>query len=222
VVPGPPRDSGLVVFVWTRLGKFLHDQTTHTPALLKAALAHVQFETIQPFLDGDGNGRVGRLLITLLLCVEGILREPMLYLSLYLKQNRPRYYDLLERVRSEGEWEEWVEFFGEGIAETSENAVGAARKLQEMAEDDRGRIRDVGRRAGSAAAVHHALQRTPISTIPRLARKTRLSLPTIAKALGVLGELGIIREVTGKQRRRIYRYDRYLEILNQGTEPIRP
>jgi len=161
------------------------------------------------------------LLLTLLLCTEGILAQPMLYMSLYLKQHRRRYYELLDAVRSHGEWEEWVEFFATGVADTAESAVTAARKLQEVADADRERIEALGRRAASAPEVHRVLQRTPIATIPRLAKKTRLTLPTIAKALNVLMELGIVREITGKQRRRVYSYGRYISLLSEGTEPLR-
>jgi Fic family protein len=201
-----------------QLERFLHDRPVRTPPLLKAALAHVQFETIHPFLDG--NGRVGRLLVTLLLCAEGVLGEPMLYLSLYLKQHRARYYEMLNRVRRDGDWEAWVAFFAEGVAETAQSAVATARRLLEVAGSDRERVQQLGRRAGSAAPVHDALQRTPVCTIPRLAKKTKLTLPTIAKALHVLAELGVVREITGKKRHRVYSYDRYLKILSEGTEPL--
>lgn len=214
-VPPPPHR---VQEAMAALERFLHDQPARTPPVLKAALSHVQFETIHPFLDG--NGRVGRLLVTLLLCAEGVLREPMLYLSLYLKQHRARYYELLDAVRCDGEWEEWVTFFAEGVAEMAEGAVATARRLLELADRDRDRVQRLGRRAGSAAAVHHALQRTPVCTIPRLAKKTKLTLPTIAKALEVLEELRIVRETTGKQRHRIYSYDGYMGILSEGTEPL--
>lgn len=214
VPPPSPRVEELMA----QLERFLHDSSARTPALIKAALAHVQFETIHPFLDG--NGRVGRLLVTLLLCDEGILRQPMLYLSLYLKRHRERYYELLDAVRRQGEWEEWIEFFATGVAETAESAVASARMLQEVADADRERITALGRGAASAPAVHQALQRTPITTIPRLAKSTRLTVPTIAKAFAVLGELGIAREITGKQRHRIYSYDRYMNLLSEGTEPL--
>jgi Fic family protein len=212
-VPPPPQR---VQEAMADLERFLHNPTV--PPLIKAALAHVQFETIHPFLDG--NGRVGRLLVTLLLCSEGILSQPMLYMSLYLKEHRRRYYELLDAVRSHGQWEEWVEFFTTGVADTAESAVTTARKLQEVADADRGRIEALGRRAASAPKVHQVLQRTPIATIPRLAKKTRLTLPTIAKALGVLMDLGIVREITGKQRRRVYTYGRYISLLSEGTEPL--
>jgi Fic family protein len=185
---------------------------------VKAALTHVQFETIHPFLDG--NGRVGRLLITLVLCAEGVLREPMLYLSLYFKQHRPRYYELLDVVRRDGDWEAWIDFFAEGVAAMAESAVATARRLVDVAKRDRDRIQRLGRRAGSAALVHETFQTMPVCTIPRLAKKTRLTLPTVAKALDVLTELGITREITGKKRGRVFRYDAYMRILGEGTEPL--
>lgn len=200
------------------LERFLHDDPLRTPVLLKAALAHVQFETIHPFLDG--NGRVGRLLVPLLLCVEGVLREPLLYLSLYLKQHRSRYYELLDSVRRQGEWEEWIEFFADGVTETAQGAVSTAHRLLEVSGLDRERIQELGRGAGSAALVHHTLQRIPICTIARLAEKSNLTLPTVKKALDALVEAGIVGEITGKKRNRIYRYDRYMSILSEGTEPL--
>jgi Fic family protein len=212
-VPPPPH---CVPDAMGTLEKFVHD--TATPPLLKAALWHLQFETIHPFLDG--NGRVGRLMVTLLLCAEGVLREPMLYLSLFLKQHRTRYYELLDTVRRDGDWEAWVAFFCEGLASVSDSAVGTARRLLHLADTDRERLASLGRKAGSAAAVQTALLRTPLCTIPRLAKRTHLTLPTIAKALDVLQHQKIVSETTGKQRNRVYRYDRYLAILSEGTEPL--
>jgi Fic family protein len=214
LVPPPPHR---VAEAMGALEKFLHDAKA-PPTLLKAALWHVQFETIHPFLDG--NGRVGRLVVTLLLCAESILREPLLYLSLFLKQHRARYYELLDSVRKDGDWEAWVAFFCEGVAAVSETAVATARRLLELAEADRDRLARLGRKAGSAAAVQHALLRTPVCTIPRLAERTGLSLPTIAKALDVLVDHRMVSEITGKKRDRVYRYDRFLNILNEGTEPL--
>jgi Fic family protein len=159
-------------------------------------------------------------MVTLLLCADGVLREPMLYLSLFLKQHRARYYELLDSVRREGDWEAWVAFFCEGVASVSDSAVATARRVLELAETDRQRLARLGRKAGSAAAVQTALLRTPVSTIPRLAKRTRLTLPTIAKALEVLGDQGIVSETTGRKRNRVYRYDRYLAILDEGTEPL--
>jgi Fic family protein len=201
------------------LERFLHDQgDTRTPPLVKAAFAHVQFETIHPFLDG--NGRIGRLLITLLMCTEGILDEPLLYLSLYFKQHRDRYYALLDAVRRDGDWEAWLAFFANGVAETAESAVATARRLLETAERNRDKIERLGRRAGSAQVVHRALQTIPVSTVARLVKRTKLTLPTVLKALDALEEIGVVKEITGKQRRRIYRYDGYLRILNEGTQPL--
>jgi Fic family protein len=212
-VPPPPHR---VPDAMGTLEKFVHD--TATQGLVKAALWHVQFETIHPFLDG--NGRVGRLMVTLFLCAEGVLREPMLYLSLFLKQHRTRYYELLDAVRRDGDWEAWVAFFCEGVASVSDSAVVTARRVLELAETDRERLASLGRKAGSAAAVQATLLRTPVCTIPRLARHTHLTLPTIAKALDVLEKQNIVSETTGKRRNRVYRYDRYLAILNEGTEPL--
>lgn len=214
-VPPPPQQ---VPDAMSALEKFLHDQPVATPTLLKAALAHVQFETIHPFLDG--NGRVGRLLITLLLCAEKMLREPMLYLSLYFKQHRARYYELLDGVRTQGDWESWIGFFADGVAESAEGAVKTARRLVEIGDRDRDRIQHLGRRAGSAAIVHQTLQRMPVCTIPRLAEKTKLTLPTVIKALDILEEVGVVKEVTGRQRRRVYHYEGYIRVLSEGTEPL--
>lgn len=210
----PPPDR--VADCMGGLEKFLHNQPERTPTIVKAALAHVQFETIHPFLDG--NGRVGRLLITLLLCVEGVLREPLLYLSLFLKQHRQQYYDLLDVVRREGDWERWLAFFAEAVKTTAAGAVQTARTLVELFRTDRERIGTLGRAAGSALRVHHELQRRPVSNIATLTRRTKLSAPTVGKALEGLGRLGIVRETTGRQRNRVFVYGRYLDLLNRGTE----
>jgi Fic family protein len=210
----PPPDR--VAECMGELEKFLHDQPERTSAIVKAALAHVQFETIHPFLDG--NGRVGRLLITLVLCVEGVLSEPLLYLSLFLKQHRQQYYDLLEVVRHEGDWERWLAFFAQAVKTTATGAVQTARTLVDLFRTDRERIGTVGRAAGSALRVHHELQRRPVSNIAWLTRKTKLSVPTVGKALDSLGRLGIVRESTGRQRNRVFAYGRYLDLLNRGTE----
>lgn len=210
----PPPDR---VDEWMgALERFLHDDPERTSPIIKAALAHVQFETIHPFLDG--NGRVGRLLITLLLCVEGILHEPLLYLSLYFKQHRPRYYELLGRVRTEGAWDEWLDFFADAIATTAEGAVDTARTLVALFAHDRDRIAAIGRGASSAMRVHHELQRRPVSSVRSVTLATGLSEPTVGKALATLAQLGIVREATGRRRNRVFVYTRYLDLLNQGTE----
>jgi len=199
--------------------KFLHDQPERTPLLIKAALAHAQFETIHPFLDG--NGRLGRLLITLLLCAEGALAEPILYLSLHLKQHRDTYYDLLQRVRSHGEWEEWQRFFLEGVLATSGLAVQTTRSALKLFAADRGRLRAIGRAAGSTLQVHEALQQRPILSIKSAVASTGLTDPTVASALSRMEDMGIVRELTGRKRDRRYAYDPYLALLAEGTEPLR-
>jgi Fic family protein len=199
----------------SRLERFLHDDNG-PPELVRAGLAHVQFETIHPFLDG--NGRIGRLLITLLLCGAGVLSEPLLYLSLYLKQNRSRYYDLLDAVRRTGDWETWMVFFLEGVRETSEGAVAAARRLTELFRADHERIAAAGRRAGSMLRVHDALKARPVTSLPNVARRTRLTPPTVGTAMDELVALGIARELTGRRRDRVFSYAAYLKILNEGSD----
>lgn len=211
-VPPPPERVAEAMGAWER---FLHDIPEKTPALIKAALMHVQFETIHPFLDG--NGRIGRLLITLLLCHEGILRRPLLYLSLYFKQHRDEYFDLLTKVRLSGDWESWLRFFTVGVREMSEGAVASARRLSEIFEKDRRSIRGLGRRAGSALRVHQVLQSRPITSAPFLAQATKMSPPTVAKVLESLQRQGIIKEVTGRRRKRLYAYVKYLDLMNRGT-----
>ncbi len=195
--------------------RFLHAEDM--PVLLRTGLAHVQFETIHPFLDG--NGRVGRLLITLLLCYAGVLRQPLLYLSLYFKQHRNTYYDLLNHVRCTGEWEAWLAFFLEGVKLTAEGAVLTAQRLSRMFENDRNRIEaGGGRRTGSALRVHEALKAQPILSLPAACRDTRRSFHATASAMELLVTQGIAREITGKRRNRLFVYDRYLSVLNEGAE----
>jgi Fic family protein len=212
----PPPHSAVPDCI-SDLERFLHETADGMPVLLKAALAHVQFETIHPFLDG--NGRVGRLLITFLLCHAGILRDPLLYLSLYFKQHRVEYYGLLDSVRRDGDWEAWLEFFLQGVAETADGAVTTARRLVALFDEDRTRVQGRGRRAGSALRVHDALKARPLATLQDVARRADLSFPAAAAGMAVLVELGIGRELTGKRRNRVFVYDRYLALLGEGTEP---
>jgi Fic family protein len=211
----PPPDR--VADAMSALEKFLHDMPRRTAAMVKIALAHVQFETIHPFLDG--NGRVGRLLIPLLFFQEGILQEPLLYLSLYFKAHRSEYYDLLSKVRTDGDWEVWLSFFAEGVREMAENAVSTARKLVDIAGEDRVRIQTFGRQSGSCLQVHLTLQRRPVITIPSMTKETGLSNPTVTKTLSALQEAGIVKEVTGRRRNRVFSYERYLEVMREGTGP---
>lgn len=198
------------------LERFIHTEDDGLPILVRAALAHVQFETIHPFLDG--NGRVGRLLITLLLCSAGVLRDPLLYLSLYLKQNRASYYDLLDHVRRTGDWEAWIAFFLEGVRETGEGAVATVYRLTEMFRVDRANVESRGRRAGSALRVHDALKAHPILSMTQISKQTGLSFPAVSSAMDLLVELNIARELTGGRRNRLFVYDSYLEVLNEGIE----
>ena len=199
-----------------QLELFLHDQPETTPALLNAALAHVQFETIHPFLDG--NGRLGRLLITLLLCEQKMLREPMLYLSLYFKTHRQYYYDLLNETRLSGNWEAWLDFFAEAVIVTATQAVDTARQLIDLANEDRDRISGLGRAASSTLRVHRAMMGRPITASGWLVKKTGITPATVNKCLGHLERLGIVRELTSRKRNRVFSYAGYLEIMNQGTE----
>lgn len=212
VPPPPDRVADSIA----QLERYLHDDPEPTPVLIKAALAHAQFETIHPFLDG--NGRLGRLLITLLLCSEGVLREPLLYLSLYFKRHRSDYYDSLQRTRTEGDWEHWLSFFAAGIRETADEAVNSAQRIARLFEEDRTSIRALGRAAGSALQVHEFLQRHPVTPIARAASGTGLSIPTVTAAFSALGKQGVVRELTGKKRNRLYGYPRFLEILGEGVE----
>jgi cell filamentation protein, protein adenylyltransferase len=201
------------------LEKFLHDDPVPTPILVKAALAHAQFETIHPFLDG--NGRVGRLLVTLLLCAgqPGILERPLLYLSLYLKQNRDEYYRHLQRIRTHGEWEAWVTFFLEGVIEVSGSATETTQRIVRLIDLDRRRVLDeLGRAAPSASRLYDVGVSRIVFTIPEAARQLGLSEVTIGKAAGHLEEMGIMREVTGRPRNKLFVYQDYLAILQEGTE----
>lgn len=212
-VPPPPAEvSGCM----SDLEKFFHHQADKFSALVRAALVHVQFETIHPFLDG--NGRIGRLLITLLLVSDRVLSVPMLYLSLYFKLHRTRYYELLQQVRLEGVWEDWLMFFFEAVEATAQQAVETAEKILKLFESDRDKINRLGRMKGSALQVHELLQRKAFVTIPSAAKETGLSQPTITSVLGALQKLGIASESTGRTWKRIYVYKPYLRLLNEGME----
>ncbi len=195
---------------------FLHGGPGIADPLTRAALAHIQFETMHPFLDG--NGRVGRLMVSLLLSAEGVLREPLLYLSLFLKQHRETYYELLQSVRMEGDWEAWLDFFFQGVTETSESAVATAQHLLRLFAEDRKRIQGTGRIAGSVLQVHHHLQGRPLCSASTIGLAENLSQATVNKALKTLVEMGLVREITGGQRNRLFAYSQALQILSEGTE----
>jgi len=197
---------------------FLHDEPEPMPSLIKAALAHVQFETIHPFLDG--NGRLGRMLITLLLCHDKVLQEPSLYLSLYFKAHRADYYEHLHRVRTEGDWESWLCFFLIGVTATATEATDAAQKLWSLFDEDRRRIQAQGKISGTALRAHDLLQQRPIISIMAACKALELTHPAVNKSLRKLEEMGIVHEITGRQRNRLYAYDGYIQILSEGTEPL--
>ncbi len=198
------------------LERFMQDDSRPLPPLVKAGLLHVQFETIHPFLDG--NGRLGRLLIVLFLVDQGVLREPLLYLSLYLKTRRADYYRLLQEVRLQGNWETWLEFFLEGVADTANNAYESAMGIVSLFRRDREKIAACGDPTHSMLRLHELLQTSPFLNAEQARRRTGLSAPTVNKAFEGLAALGIIREVTGKRRGRVFAYRAFLEILDAGTD----
>ncbi len=214
-VPPPPEalDDALAAFE-----RFLHEPNTQVSPLIKAALAHVQFETIHPF--SDGNGRLGRLLIALVLCNEGVLREPSLYLSLYFKRRRSEYYDLLNAVRLRGDWEGWLAFFLDGVAETAQQAVETAQRLLALMAQDRARIATLGARAGNVGLVFDQFARHVLLSVRQARPHLALSAPTIRAAIGTLSEMGIVNELTGQRRDRVFAYQAYLDILSEGAQPL--
>lgn len=215
-VPPPPE---MVNELMSDLEKFAHDEEMKMPALVKAALLHVQFETIHPFLDG--NGRLGRLLITLLLCADGVLIEPILYLSLHFKEHRQLYYDLLQDVRLKGDWERWCEFFLDGVTETATQAAEDAKKIIELLDKDRVQIGQIGKAAPTALKVHSYLVKKPYLSLTKAAKELDISVPTITNTVAKLEEIGVLKELTGQARNRLFAYTNYLDILAAGTEPLK-
>ena len=194
--------------------KFLHDDKIKLPALIKAALAHVQFETIHPFLDG--NGRLGRLLITFILCVEGVLKQPMLYLSLYLKTHRQEYYDHLQSVRVTGNWEGWIKFFLTGVAETAHQATETAQAILALFEKDKAKIAASDKSTATVIIIHSYFQRHPVANSAKIMEACKLSRPTVLRALAALEFVGIIKETTGKERHKVFVYSAYMEVLSSN------
>lgn len=212
----PPADK--VAECLDAFERFLHATEDGISPLARTALAHVQFETIHPFLDG--NGRLGRVLITLMLCDAGLLDEPSLYLSLYFKSRREDYYQRLDAVRTKGDWEGWLRFFFDGVTATSGQAVDTAQRLLHLFQTDRERLRLTGRIAGTVSRLHETFTRSPLHTIPRLVKETGLSKPAVARGLEAMRDTGIIREITGKQRYKVFAYQPYLDILSEGAQPL--
>lgn len=209
-----PPPANQIAECWAALEQFINDLPQPTAPVIKAALAHVQFETIHPFMDG--NGRLGRLLIPLILVEAGILKEPLLYLSVFFKQYRDSYYRLLQQVRITGDWEAWLLFFVDAIAATANQAVTTAQELNQLLAADKARLAELGRLAGSATQILDALFAHPISNIAALTRTTGLTAATIGKALDAMeNTLGMVHELTGQKRNRVYAYSAYIDILNQ-------
>jgi Fic family protein len=212
-VPPPPEK---VIECMSDLELFIHDKPEVTPILLKAALTHVQFETIHPFLDG--NGRLGRLLITLLIYDQKVLRDPILYLSLYFKTHRQYYYEMLNKIRIDGNFEAWLDFFADAVIETSEQAASSAKELINIAIRDKEKIGMLGRARQSSQVIHRAMQERPIATSGWLVKKTRLTAATVNKALEHLIKIGVIKEITMKKRNRLFAYSKYIAVMNRGIK----
>ena len=212
----PPQNN--VPDLIHNLEKFIHQEDSKMPALVKAGLMHVQFETIHPFLDG--NGRLGRLLITFILCTQGILKDPILYLSLYFKTHREKYYELLQQVRETGDWETWTEFFLNGIIETAGQAIQTAKDILNLFEEDEKKIERLGRSTASALRVYRLLQDNPFIEATQVVKNQKMSMPTAIKSIHQLQKLGMLKEITGKKRGQVFEYTEYLDILKQGTEPL--
>ena len=211
-VPPPPNEVMTCLGDWER---FIHEDTPSIPPLIKAGLIQVQFETIHPFLDG--NGRLGRLLITLFLCATGVLRQPLLYLSLYFKSRRADYYRLLQEVREYGTWEAWLEFFLDGVAETADQAFETANRIARLFDSDRERIVRESERTGSVLQIHEVMRTSPYLTAASAAKRSGLTVPTVNAALDQLQKLGIVEEATGRRRGRVFVYRAYMEILSDGA-----
>lgn len=209
-VPPPP---GQVLNVLGDLEKFLNDDQQHIPVLIMTGLAHAHFETIHPFLDG--NGRIGRLLISFLLYQREILQKPVLYISHYFKENRQEYYDRLQAVRDKGHWEPWIKFFLRGVWSASQEATETARQIVDLRETHRKLITDeFGRVAGNGIKVLEHLYQRPIINAKTIKAITGVSYPAANALLVKFTEHGILRESTGRNRNRLFRYEEYIGLFN--------
>jgi Fic family protein len=211
-VPAPPQE---VPELLGSLEKYLHQNNQLHP-LVRIGLVHVQFETIHPYLDG--NGRIGRLLITLLLEHWGLLSSPLLYLSVYFKRHRAEYYRLLNEVRVNGDWEAWLAYFLEGVASVATEALDSARKLHALVGKDRTRLLAAKKSSVFALRLFEILPQHPIVTIPFVVKLLHTTKPTAAKAVSVLENLRVLHETTGRRRDRSFSYESYLGLLKIGTE----
>jgi Fic family protein len=210
-----PPPKYLLNELMSDLEKFIHAKDK-IPPLVKIALIHAQFETIHPFLEG--NGRIGRLLITLYLFWRGILTRPLLYLSLYLKKNKDKYNDLLMRIRFKGDWERWLKFFLQGVIEASEEALSSAKEIIELKEDLIERM--LTKKIGGIFAIKlmDILFEKPLISIPDIANNLRANLQTAINLVDKFQDFRILREITGKQRFRKYLFVDYIDIIARGTE----
>jgi Fic family protein len=213
-VPPPPQELPGAL---SNIERFIHDEFGRIPPLLKAGLTHAQFETVHPFLDG--NGRIGRLLINLILVQEGVLSQPFFYLSLYFRERRGDYYESLQAIRTHGAWEEWMRFFLIGVEYVAQQAAGTAKALLTLFERDGGRVRALGRAAASTLEVYELLRQKVIVAPSRAAKEVGLAFPTVNRALHRLMEMGVVREITGRKRGRLFVYDEQLRILDAGAVP---
>jgi Fic family protein len=209
-VPPPPE---YVLDCMGQLESFIHQEENSLPVLIRAGLVHAQFETIHPFLDG--NGRVGRLLITFMLCVEDVLREPVLYLSLFFKKHRRLYYDRLNGTREDEGWTAWMDFFLQGVRDTANQAAGTARNVDQLFRTDKEMIERFGRGAASALLIYRYAQANPLFSIKNAAQEMKVSFPTASAAVIRMVDAGILRESSGRRRDRLFLYAKYLDVLNQ-------
>ncbi|HET8539742.1 MAG TPA: Fic family protein, partial [Anaeromyxobacter sp.] len=213
-VPPPPEE---VPRLLGELERYIHAEAS-LPPLVRAGLVHVQFASIHPYLDG--NGRVGRLLIGLLLEHWALLHAPLLYLSLHFKRRRPDYYRLLNEVRRSGDWEGWTRYFLEGVAEIAEESATTARDLYRLVTRDRDRVLTAKGSSLTAVRLLQLLPRRPVVTIPGVVKMLDTTKPTATKSIELLEKLGLLEETTGRKRDRVFRYRRYLERLRTGTELV--
>ncbi|MEQ9518412.1 MAG: Fic family protein [Parvibaculum sp.] len=209
-VPPPPDVLGQALH---DLEKFLNEENPNLPPLIRFGLAHAQFETVHPFLDG--NGRMGRLLVTLLICRDDILTKPVLYISHYLKQHRARYYDLLQATRNDGDWEAWLKFFLTGISEVANEAAQTATRIVELRERHRTlATTNHGRAAANVLRLLEELYKIPITTTNRVSYQLGLSFAGATKLISRLEGEGVLTEITGRARNRVYRYEAYLSLFS--------
>lgn len=213
-IPPPPEEA---IQAMSDLEKYLHHTSTY-PELVNCALMHYQFETIHPFLDG--NGRVGRLLITLYLYWKGVIEKPLLYSSYYFKKHRQEYYDRLTMVRNSGNFEQWVNFFLDAVIEASESAIDNTKKILALQKRDQALLWDKKLSSPLATVLLNQLFYKPVITIPDVQQQFNISYPTAAQLIHQFEEIGILREITGKKRAKRFIYSQYMEILSEGTSPL--